>query len=128
MKSARQGYILLELVIALTIFSIAVLGLARSLTSSLEVANIMNRDQMLRVGMRSFLEEVRIKPLAEMSASFTDTATGITYSSSAEPLTLETSGGSNLPDLHELTIQATYDYAGEQRSDNISVYVYKPSN
>ena len=123
-----RGYILFELVIALTIFSIAVLGLSRSLTGSLEVANILNRDQMLRVGMRSFLEEIRIKPLAEMSTSFTDTATGITYTSSMESVSLETSGGSNLPDMYNLTITATYDFGGEERSDDISVYVYKPAN
>ena len=124
----RRGYILFELVIALTIFSIAVLGLARSLANTLEVANILNRDQRLRVGMRSFIEEIRLKPLAEMSTTFTDTASGITYTSAMDPVSLETSAGNALPDMYNLQVTATYDYAGEQRTDDVSVYVYKPAN
>ena len=58
----RRGYILLELVIALTIFAIAVLGLARSLSSALEVANSLNRENSIRIGLRAFLEEARRKP------------------------------------------------------------------
>ena len=47
-----QGYILLELVIALSIFAIGVLGLARTLNSSMEVANILNKDYpLVRVGI-----------------------------------------------------------------------------
>lgn len=127
-RSRHHGYILFELVIALTIFSIAVLGLARSLANTLEVANILNRDQRLRVGMRSFIEEIRLKPLAEMSTTFTDTASGITYSSTMDPVSLETSAGNALPDMYNLQVIATYDYAGEQRTDDVSVYVYKPAN
>tara|TARA_R110002049_G_C8933921_1_gene544407 strand:+ start:361 stop:759 length:399 start_codon:yes stop_codon:yes gene_type:complete len=123
----HRGYILFELVIALTIFSIAVLGLARSLANTLEVANILNRDQRLRVGMRSFIEEIRLKPLAEMSTTFTDEASGITYTSSMEPVSLETSSGNTLPDMYNLQVIATYGFAGEQRSDDVSVYVYKPA-
>ncbi|MDP1591011.1 MAG: hypothetical protein Q8M07_24875, partial [Prosthecobacter sp.] len=48
------GYILFELVLALGIFAIAVLGLAKSLNQALETANLLKRDQIIRIGMRNF--------------------------------------------------------------------------
>ena len=55
------GYILFELVLALGIFAIAVLGLAKSLNQALETANLLKRDQIIRIGMRNFFEEIRRK-------------------------------------------------------------------
>jgi Tfp pilus assembly protein PilV len=129
LKSASQGgYILLELIIALSIFSIGVLGLARTLNASMEVANILNKEQRIRIGLRSFLEEVRRKPLSEMSgASFTDVATGVTYTSSTTPVSLVMTSGNTMTDLYDLKITATYSAGNEQREETVDVYVYKPA-
>lgn len=123
----RSGYILLELVIALSMFAIGVLGLARALNTSMEVANILNKDQRVRIGMRSFLEEVRRKPLAEMSTTFTDAASGVTYTSTAERIVLNTTRGGTLSDMYNLKITAAYSVGDEQREETVSVYVYKPA-
>ena len=40
---------------------IAVLGLAKSLNQALETANLLKRDQIIRIGMRNFFEEIRRK-------------------------------------------------------------------
>jgi len=125
--SLKRGYILLELVIALSMFAIGVLGLARALNTSMEVANILNKDQRVRIGMRSFLEEVRRKPLAEMSTTFTDAASGVTYTSTAERIVLNTTRGGTLSDMYNLKITAAYSVGDEQREETVSVYVYKPA-
>jgi Tfp pilus assembly protein PilV len=126
-NALRPGYILLELIIALSIFAIGVLGLARSLNSSMEVASILNKDQRVRIGMRSFLEEIRRKPLNEMQASITDVATGVTYTSTAEPVSLTMTNGNTMSDLYDLKIVATYAVGNEQREESVDVYVYKPA-
>lgn len=123
----RRGYILLELIIALSIFAIGVLGLARTLNSSMEVANILNRDQRVRIGMRSFLEEIRRKPLNEMNANITDAATGVTYTSTTEPVSLIMTNGNTMTDLYDLKIVASYTAGNEQREESVDVYVYKPA-
>jgi type II secretory pathway pseudopilin PulG len=125
-RSARPAYILLELVIALSIFSIAVLGLANSLSTSVEVSNILNRENAVQIGMRSFIEELRKKPLADMSTSYTDPALGVTYTSKMERLGLRTQRGETLADLYDLQVTATYAFGTEEKSDYVSVYVYKP--
>lgn len=122
-----SGYILFELVLALTIFAIAVLGLAKSLDQALSTANLLKRDQIIRIGMRNFLEEIRNKPLTEMSTSQTDATYGITYVSSTEPVSLKTTGGGTLSDIYNLTIKATSSFDGVPQDDTLSVYVYKPA-
>lgn len=126
-SALRPGYILLELIIALAIFAIGVLGLARSLNSSMEVANILNKDQRVRIGMRSFLEEIRRKPLNEMSVSTTDALLGVTYTSSAEPVALTMTRGNTMQDMYNLKIIASYAVGSEQREESVDVYVYKPA-
>lgn len=117
----------MELIIALTMFSIGVLGLARALNTSIEVANILNKDQRVRIGLRSFLEEMRRKPLSEMAASYVDIATGITYASSIDRVALTTTRGETLSDLYNLKVTATYTAGSEQREESVDVYVYKPA-
>lgn len=126
-RRASGGYLLFELMIALTIFSIAVLGLVRALDKAAETANLLKRDQIIRIGMRNFLEEIRRKPLTEMSTSQTDTTNGITYTSSTEPLALRTTSGGTLSDLYSLTIRATSSFDGVPQEDTLNVYVYKAS-
>ncbi|WP_133794039.1 type IV pilus modification PilV family protein [Prosthecobacter fusiformis] len=121
------GYILLELVIALSMFAIGVLGLARALNTSMEVANILNKDQRVRIGMRSFLEEVRRKPLNEMSTTYTDVAIGVTYTSAVERVALTTTRGEILEDLYNLKIVATFVAGNDQQEESVDVYVYKPA-
>ena len=124
----RRGYILLELVIALTIFAIAVLGLARSLSSALEVANSLNRENSIRIGLRSFLEEARRKPTTgEMAMSAVDERLGCSYASIIDPAGLQNRDGKNLNDLYKLTATATFSIGAEQQTESVTVFVYKPA-
>lgn len=124
-QRGAPAYILLELVIALSIFSIAVLGLANSLSTSVEVSNILNRENAVQIGMRSFIEELRKKPLADMSTSYTDPNLGVTYTSKMEPLGIKTGRGETLTDLYDLQVTALYSFGIEEKTDTVSVYVYK---
>ncbi len=126
-RPVSRGYILFELVLALTIFSIAVLGLAKSLNQALETANLLKRDQIIRIGMRNVFEELRNKPLAKMTTTIMDTTYGITYASTTEALSLKTTNGSILSDMYKLTIHATSSFDGVPQEDTLDVYVYKPA-
>ena len=126
-RPVSRGYILFELVLALTIFAIAVLGLAKSLNQALETANLLKRDQIIRIGMRNVFEELRNKPLAKMSTTIADTTYGITYTTSTEALSLKTTSGGVLSDMYKLTIHATSSFDGVPQEDTLDVYVYKPA-
>jgi|JI6StandDraft_1071083.scaffolds.fasta_scaffold07863_2 Tfp pilus assembly protein PilV len=124
---SSRGYILLELIIALSIFSIGVLGLARTLNASMEVANILNKEQRLRIGLRSFVEEIRRKPMAEMATTITDPVLEVTYTSTLEPVSLIMTRGGTLADMYNLKVIASYTVGAELREETVDVYVYKPA-
>lgn len=120
-----SGYLLLEVVLALTLFSVAVLGLANSLQIGIEGANELNRENTVRMGMRSFLEEIRYKPTSEMSTSFQDQKLRITYTSVLDPVTLKNKDGTVLSDLYQLTITAVDAENATLIETPLKVFVYK---
>ncbi|CAN5913934.1 hypothetical protein BH11VER1_BH11VER1_25610 [soil metagenome] len=120
------GYILLEVIIALTIFSVAVLGLANALKSGIETASIINRENAVRIGLRSFLEEIRRKPIAEMAASTFDARLQTTFSSTVEEISLKDRNGSILKDLYVLQATASFGEGAEALTETVDMYVYKP--
>lgn len=116
---------LLELILALTLFSLAVLGLARSLQMSIQTASIINRDHDVRLALRGFLEEVRRKPLAEMTQSYLDPRLNLTLQSSLTPLQLRDRNGAVLNNLYTLRVATNYEVGTEQREEFLEVFVYK---
>ena len=125
--SRRSGYILLELVIALTIFSIAVLGLSQSLTQALAAANTMNKEHAIRIGLKSFLEEARKKTTtSEMAMTTQDDRLGVTYTSTIDDAGLTNKDGKTLSNLYKLTAKATITgVAEDQQPEPVTVYVYQ---
>src|SRR6476660_4547236 len=100
-RFSRQGYLLLELILALTIFSLAIMGLARSLQVGIQTAAILNRENDIRLGLRSFLEEVRRKPVSEMAQTIADERLGVTFVSEVDELTVKDRNGNILKDLYK---------------------------
>ena len=126
LRAARRGYILLEAILALMVFAVAVLGLARALGICIESAGALNHENDIRVGLRSFLEEMRRKPITDMATSYEDARLGVTYNSTVEDLELRDRNGTVLTDLYKLRVAVNYDAGGEQREESAEVYVYKP--
>lgn len=115
----------MEVILALIIFSIAVLKLAQTLQESIRVGAIIHRENEIRISLRSFLEEVRRKPLAELTQTFADERLGVTFQSTAEPLNLTDRNGTVLSDLYRLQVVASYEAASEEYAETLEVYVYK---
>ncbi len=123
---SKRGYILLELIIALTIFAIAVVGLAKALNTTLEVGNIMNRDYAVRVGLQSFVEEVKRKSVTDMATTAADERLGVTYTSTVEPLSITVPrSGAQLSDVYRLKATAVYTVGSEQRDETIELWFYQ---
>lgn len=125
-RGAEGGYMLLELIIALTIFAIAVVGLTKSLNTTLEVGNIMNRDHAVRLGMQTFIEEVKRKAISDMATTLTDDRLGVTYTSTVDELSLTVPRtGSQLTDCYRLTVTAVYTVGGQERTENVELWLYQ---
>jgi hypothetical protein len=126
-RRAEKGYLLLELILALIIFSIAVVGLARSANMGVKTVGMLSRENDIRLGLDSFLEEVRRKPVAEMKQTVPDERLGVTYQSTVDELTLKNVSGTVLKDLYKLRVAAIVEGENEEDAIAVEVWVYKPA-
>jgi type II secretory pathway pseudopilin PulG len=123
--SARRlpGYILLELIIALSIFSMAVVGLSMALNNTLQTANMLNKDYAVRLAMRSFLEEIKRKPLADMATTLENPQLDLVLTSTVEPLEIRSKEGRAVEDMYTLTVRADYTAGGRARDETVFLWV-----
>lgn len=117
---------LLEVMLALSIFAIAVLALAKSLNTTLEAGNIVNKDSAVRLGLRSFIEEQKRKAVTDMATSITDEKLQATYTSTVEPLSITIARtGQALTDCYRVTFTASYVIGAEQRDETVELWFYQ---
>lgn len=126
LRKRAAGYLLLELILAMTLFGLAVLGLARTLQLGIQTSGIIQREYEVRLALRCFLEEVRRKPLAELSQNYLEPRLGLTFQSTVEPIQLRNYQGTVLNDLYKLRVFTTYEIGAEVREESLEVFIYKP--
>jgi len=125
--SRREGYVLLEIIIALTVFAIVVTGLAGLLHSSLDSANLLRRQAAVRRGMESILMEAKEKmKREEMVLTRLDEAQGLEFQSGLEEVKWINRAGQPVRGLYLLTAVANDLRAGKLARDRAEVYVYRP--
>jgi prepilin-type N-terminal cleavage/methylation domain-containing protein len=125
--ASRRGYVLLEIIIALTVFAVVVTGLASVLHSSLDAANLLRRQASVRRGLEALLIEAQQKPRREeMLISFKDEALGIEYRSELEELKWVNRRGKPVKGMYILRAVATDLRAANPVHDAAELYVYRP--
>jgi type II secretory pathway component PulJ len=124
--SSPDGYILLEVIIAMTIFSLSFVGLIRVLHQSQENATACAFEGQVRSGLEAILAEAKNRPLEEMAQEQTDPLLGIVYHTQCEPLGLSSQDGTSLKDLYKLRARATYTRSGRQEEDVAEIWIYHP--
>jgi type II secretory pathway pseudopilin PulG len=121
------AYVLLEIIIALTIFAVVVTGLAGLLHSTLDGANELRRQAAMRRGLESILVEAREKPKREeMALATRDDALGVEFRSALEEVKWINRKGQPVKGLWLLTASATDLRDGNTVRDRAEVYVYRP--
>ncbi len=118
---------LLEVIVALTVFAVVVGGLAGALHSSLDAANLLRRQAAIRRGLESALLEARSKPKREeMALAFKDEALGVEYRTELEELKWSNRDGKPVRGLWLLRAAATDLRAAKPLTDTAEVYVQRP--
>ena len=125
--SQRGAYVLLEMIIALTVFAVVVSGLASALHSSLDAANRLRRQASIRHGLESILVEAKAKPKREeMAMSYRDDALGLAFRSELEEMKWINRRGRPVKSLYTLRALATDLRTAKPFNDTATVYVYRP--
>jgi len=122
---------LLEVIIALTVFAVTVAGLASVLHSSLDSANALRRSAAIRRGMEAVLIEARLKPKREeMAITAADPVLGMEYRSTLDEVKWTNRKGEPVRGMYILRVEARDSRAAAGRAteptDVAEVYVYRP--
>jgi type II secretory pathway pseudopilin PulG len=124
-----RGFTLLEVLIALGMFVLAVGGLALALDRAFSASIILRRDDEIRQQIESLIDQAMILPIDRMQQGIESEpdALGVKYSTSAEPVEdLVNKDQETLGGIWKITVQAAWEEAGEQQKWKEEFLRYQP--
>jgi hypothetical protein len=122
-----RGFLLLEVIVALTVFSLVAVGLAVALHGAIGSAAFLEREDTVRRGLRSVMAEAQAMPKREeMVLTRQDEARGITFTTELVPVEFANREGQPVRGLYLLRARANYQEDGQEVEDVAEVTIYKP--
>ena len=122
---AEEGLTLLETVLALTVFVVAITSLFGTLQKINENSNTFARDRLIQYGLESILTEAKHLPVQEMTLERRDEELGVTYRTTVENLALSNVDGDPLEDLYTLRAEAIFEDSYGEQTEVAEIYIYK---
>lgn len=107
------GYMLLEVILALSIFIIAVVGLLQCLNAAIGADYLQQRETNVRLNLQSLLDESLAKPPIEEKTDFPEDKFHIRYRREITPVRVKLNNGKDLKDIYQITTVAM-----DTRKDN----------
>jgi type II secretion system protein I len=124
--SSSKGFVLWEIMLALTIFAIVAVALTTALQQTVETSVLLRDESQVRLEMQNLLAEttsVKVKP----GKSEIETGDGrVRYEREIRAVQAKTARGEVLPGLYEIVIKASWKSSGRNRSDSAALVVYQP--
>jgi type II secretory pathway pseudopilin PulG len=125
-RNRVRGMVLLEVVIALTIFAVVSLGLVTALNESFAAAKDRNAADAAARGLRNQLAILRSARLTPGERDLPDDGSGMTYALSVAPEQMEDQKRQPVLGVYRATITATWKRDGQVEKQAISELIYQP--
>ncbi len=123
-RRTESGFILFEVMIAITVFAIVAMSLATAMNTTIQSSNYLNRQASIRHGMTSILNEALRQPkLKEMTLHREDKVLGVNYRTETKEMRFVNVAGDSVKGLYTLRAVAAYTEDGEERQETAEVYV-----
>lgn len=122
------GIALLDALLAVAIFSLAVTGLATWLNKISDNSNQFAKDRLIQHGLTAILSEARERGLNDMSFESRDEALGVTYRTTTETVDLTTTDGNSLEDMYLLKAVAEFSEGSLVLTREVEMFVYIPED
>ncbi len=118
-QRSGAGFLLLEVVIAVAIFTLGVLALGRCLSNCLDTQNLIGQEERARLALENAMVEVQASPTLpdeQKSKALDGMFRGITLLEQRRTLDLKNEKNIGMPNLHEITLTARWSsrVAGQQ--------------
>jgi len=121
-----RAYILLEVMLATAIFSMAAVALAVLLNEAMQSFVRLQRDTRATLSLESQMDEARVNRLVAGKEMLPPDIHGIAYSKEVLPLNLKTNKNQLLTGLYEVRITASWKDGGHDETEVSQTYVYQP--
>ena len=123
---SNRGFMLLEIMLAMAIFGMVIIALARCLGETADAMRRSNRESQIRLGMESRIAEVRMhRPALGIQKEKTD-ANGVDWEEEWRPLPLVNREKTALGDLYRYSVRAHWTDRNADQSDEAAVTLYLP--
>ena len=112
--SSKKGFMLLEVVLALAIFLVAVVGLIKSLNAGLDADYEQQRLTTMRLNLQSLMAEAMAKPPAAGRMEVSADIFQVSYTREIRPAEVRIASGKKLNNVFKITVTA-YDTRRDNR-------------
>lgn len=126
-SEARRGYALLDVVLAVALFSISMTGLLGVMRGIGETSAGFARDRYVQGRLEALLSEKRRLGVEEMGSETVDPLSGIVFRTRAEPWQIDNGEGRELNDLYKLTAEAVFADEGGEQIERAELIVHVPA-
>jgi hypothetical protein len=122
-RSSVHGMVLLEVIVALTIFTGVAFALVMALDAATEAGTDRNRVDAATLGLENRMAQLANAPLAPTRRDLPADPTGIVYHLDVAPETLEDANRKSFSGFYRVTLRASW---GPDRDKELSQLFYQP--
>lgn len=130
LSADRRGFLLLECVVAVLMFSIAVIGLGRCMSDCLEAQQARLHEERARLALENRMVELQASPALpdenkkrELEGQFA----GMTMVEHRKTLNFKNEDGNYLSGLHEITLSAEWSEGKSRQTKTLAFYLLRGS-
>jgi type II secretory pathway component PulJ len=125
-KTSCRAYILMEVILAASIFALAGISLATALNNMAKVFVRNRTESEVRVQLETRLAQARITPLVPQREKSEPDAKGIIYEKEVATLEMVNDDKIVLTNLYRLNITARWKEGTDEQVEKAEIYVYQP--
>jgi hypothetical protein len=125
-SSRGKGYILLEVILAVGIFTLAGMSLVLALNNVADVFVQARTTSEIRSNLETRLSQMRIAPVAPGREKSEPDSQGVVYEQEVALLELVNDDKVILSNLYRMTVTAYWREGKDEMSEKAEVYVYQP--
>jgi type II secretory pathway component PulJ len=121
-----KGFMLWEVMLSLTIFCIVAISLTSALQQTVEAAILLRDESQVRIELQNLLNRTVAEKLKIGKSEVKEGDGRVHYEREIRAVLAKTAKGVPVPDLYEIIVRASWRSAGQDRSNQAEVIVYRP--
>jgi hypothetical protein len=120
------GFVLWEVMLALTIFCVVAVALTSALHQTVDVSIMLRDESQVRIELQNILTETAMQKLKVGKSDMQVGDGRIQYEREIRAVIAKTAKGVPVPNLYEVVARAFWRSAGQDRTNQARVIIYQP--